>query len=169
MRSKSRSVKVFVLNMKSDQAKELSAGNFKQWCDEKNIKIEHSSPHEPRENAIAERMVGAVKAQARALMKNAGFPRNFWFLALCMVCHIMMFVPQSALGGETTPHERMYGDPPSVAHLRVPGCLTYFYNYTANKKNFHADRAQRGVLVGYDDVSRSYKVYNLATKMLVQL
>jgi hypothetical protein len=42
-------------------------------------------------------MVGAVKAQARALMKNAGFPRNFWFLALCMVCHIMMFVPQMRL------------------------------------------------------------------------
>ena len=167
MRSKSRSIKAFVLNMKMDQAKELCRGPVKRWCIENNIKLVHSSPHEPRENAVAERMVGTVKSQARALCKNAGFPKNFWFLALCMVCHIMCFMPQGALG-DTTPHERIYGEPPSVAHLRVPGCLTYFYNYTANKKNFHADRAIKGVLVGYDDISRSYKVYNLSTKALVR-
>ena len=167
MRSKSRAIAAFVLNMKSDQAKELSRGPVKRWCQQNNIKLEHSSPHEPRENAIAERMVGVVKTQARCLMKQAGFPRNFWFWALCMVCHIMMFMPQGALG-DTTPHERMYGEPPSVRHLRVPGCLTYFYNYTSHKKNFHEDRAKRGVLVGYDDLSRSYKIYNLSTKALVR-
>jgi len=29
-----------------------------------------------------------------------------------------MFMPQGALG-DTTPHERMYGEPPSVRHLRA--------------------------------------------------
>ena len=95
------------------------------------------------------------------------------FFSVKMAAHILLFVPPAifaSVGVTVTPYEVMYGNPPSLLHLRTPGCLVYYYNYTENKKNITItdERAKKGVLVGYDDVSRTYKVYSLSTRRVVR-
>ena len=46
--------------------------------------------------------------------------------------------------------------------------VSLYYNYTENKKNITDEHAKKGVLVGYDDVSRTYKVYSLSTRRVVR-
>ena len=151
------------VHVKSDYAKEMTSTTVKAWCAANNVTMSHSAPHEPQENSVAERHVGIIKSVARTIHLHAGFPPNFWFFSVKLAAHFLMFVPPAifrSVGVSVTPYEVMYGNPPSLLHLRTPGCLVYYYNYTENKKNITDERAKKGVLVGYDDVSRTYKVYS---------
>ena len=62
----------------------------------------------------------------------------------------------------------MFGRKPDVSHLRVPGCLVYYYAYQVKKKSFCDDKANKGVLVGYCTRSRTYLIYNCVTNRVVR-
>ena len=48
------------------------------------------------------------------------------------------------------------------------GCLVYYYSYADGNSKMHFDHAhaELGVLVGFDSLSCSYKIYPLLTKHL---
>ena len=63
------------------------------------------------------------------------------------------------------------GAPPSLQFFRTVGCLVYYYAYYSyasgdSTMRFDRARAEPGVLVGFDSLSRSYKIYSLLTKRL---
>ena len=85
-----------------------------------------------------------------------------------MAVFLLQYIPSSRFDKSVTPYERRYGAVPNVGMLKVPGCLAWFYNYTEGKKSMLDERAKRGVFVGYDLCSRSYLIYNLATRRVVR-
>ena len=127
-----------------------------------------SSPHEPNENSLAERSVRTVKEAAMAMSRTGHLQPNMWLYAIQAACHVLLFVPLRRFDRKITAFERRFGRAPSVMHLRVLGCETYFYNYEKNRHHFHGDKARRGVLVGYDHLSRCYCVWHLQTQRLVR-
>ena len=62
----------------------------------------------------------------------------------------------------------MFGFKPDISHLRVPGCLVWYYNYQIKKLSFQDDRACKGVLLGYCQRSRSYLIYSWDTHKIVR-
>ena len=84
-----------------------------------------------------------------------------------MAAHILLFSSPKLFGGKQTCYERLFGHKPDISHLKVPGCLAWFYNHQANKLNFHQDRARAGVLVGYSARSRAYIIFALDTKKVI--
>ena len=60
------------------------------------------------------------------------------------------------------------GDLHLFATWRVPGCLAYYYNYSSGRKEFTSSKAFKGVLVGYDHLSRCYLIYHLKTQRIVR-
>ena len=52
-----------------------------------------------------------------------------------------MFSTPKIFGGKVTCYERMFGFKPDISHLRVPGCLVWYYNYQIKKLSFQDDRA----------------------------
>ena len=165
MRSHGHKVKNILVHVKSDYAAELSAGRAKKWCSENLIQTVHSVPHVPDDNKLIETYVKLVKKLARVAAFESGVPADFWFWFCQIACHVINVSPQDTTN--TTPYESAFGRPPSVHVLRVPGCLVFFKNYTSNKQSFLCPKAKAGVFVGYDQLSRSYKVYHLDTKRTV--
>jgi hypothetical protein len=60
--------------------------------------------------------------------------------------------------GRKTPEEAFTGRRPDVEHIRIFGCLTY--SHVPSKKRTKLDpTAQQGILVGYSEVSKAYRIY----------
>lgn len=73
-----------------------------------------------------------------------------------LAAHILSFSTPRLFGGKAQVcYERMFDFKPDISHLRVPGCLVYYYNYQIKKLSFQDDRAHKGVLLGYCHRSRS--------------
>lgn len=59
-----------------------------------------------------------------------------------------------------TPFEIIYDSKPSVKHMRVFGCQAYIL--TPKEKRLKWDpKARVGIFLGYEDVSKAYRVYDI--------
>ena len=135
--SSGHTLKTIVINViQTDGASELVEGDPRRWCEENQIAIQISAPGVAQENGIAEKSVHLVKKMAQTIHKSAGFPPHFWLLSMNLASHILMFSTPRLFGGSVTCYERMFGRKPDVSHLRVPGCLVYYYAYQIKKKVF---------------------------------
>ena len=167
--SSGHTLKTIVINcIQTDGASELVEGATRRWCEENQIAIQISAPGVAQENGIAEKSVHLVKKMAQTIHKSAGFPPHFWLLSINLAAHILMFSTPKLHGGSVTCYERMFGRKPDVSHLRVPGCLVYYYAYQIKKKSFFDDKANKGVLVGYCTRSRTYLIYNSVTNRVIR-
>jgi hypothetical protein len=66
-----------------------------------------------------------------------------------------------------TPQEAWSGYKPSVAHLRIFGCVAYAQVPKAKRRKLD-DRGEKCIFVGYSEESKAYKLYNpLTNKVMV--
>jgi hypothetical protein len=56
--------------------------------------------------------------------------------------------------------------PPQLGYLKVFSCLTYIY-ISREKSGKLRQRVEQRIFVGYDDVSKTYQVYNLQIRKIV--
>ena len=158
---------ILISCLQTDGGSEIVDGATRRWCEENQIAIQVSAPGMSQENGIAEKSNDLLKKMARAIQKSSSFPDNFWLFSMKMAAHILLFSSPKLFGGKQTCYERLFGHKPDISHLKVPGCLAWFYNHQANKLNFHQDRARAGVLVGYSARSRAYIIFALDTKKVI--
>jgi hypothetical protein len=60
--------------------------------------------------------------------------------------------------GRKTPEEAFTGSRPNVEHLRIFGCLT-FSHVPSEKRTKLDPTTEKGILVGYSEVSKAYRTY----------
>jgi len=65
-----------------------------------------------------------------------------------------------------TPQEAWSGYKPSVAHLRIFGCVAYSQVPKSKRKKLD-DRGEKCIFLRYSEESKAYKIYNPLTKKLV--
>lgn len=63
-----------------------------------------------------------------------------------------------------SPYEKLYNKQPSLAHLRVIGCLAFATNLRRNDK--FAPKARRDVLVGYAVRQKGYKFLEIESRII---
>jgi hypothetical protein len=74
--------------------------------------------------------------------------------------------PHRALGRKTL-EEAFSGSRPDVEHLRIFGCST-FSHVPSEKRTKLDPTEERGMLVGYSEVSKAYKIYIPALRRVVE-
>ncbi|XP_071700465.1 uncharacterized protein [Rutidosis leptorrhynchoides] len=94
---------------------------------------------------------------------NGGVPLSFWGDCVLTATYLINRTPSSVLNGKS-PYEIIYGREPSLNHLRVFGCLCFATKL--NNSDKFASRADKCVFVGYSNVQKGYKLYNLDTKLM---
>jgi hypothetical protein len=102
---------------------------------------------------------------ARTMLNEHKTPRCFWADAISTACYIsnQIFL-RSILN--LTPFELRFGRKSSVSHLWPFGCKCFILK-RGNLDEFESHFSD-GILLGYTPHGRSYRVFNLETKIVVE-
>ncbi|KAA3483055.1 Retrovirus-related Pol polyprotein from transposon TNT 1-94 [Gossypium australe] len=116
--------------LRSDNGTEYTSAMFQGFCDEEGIKHQLTNTYTPHQN-------GVNKRKNRTLMD----------MARCLILPSKQAANQ-VLVSKKTPFEAWFGFKPSVAHLKVFGCICYAH-IPAVKRDKLAKKAHPGILIGY--------------------
>ena len=99
--------------------------DFNAFLADCGIKHQYTVPYTPQQNGVAERKNRSLMEMARCMVKSQALPHTFWLEAIMCATYVLNRCPTKALKF-ITPYESWHGlCEPSVAHLRVFGCLAY--------------------------------------------
>jgi len=109
----------------SDRGGGYMSKDFNAFLADCGIKHQYTVPYTPQQNGVAERKNRSLMEMARCMVKSQALPHTFWLEAIMCATYVLNRCPTKALKF-ITPYESWHGlCEPSVAHLRVFGCLAY--------------------------------------------
>jgi hypothetical protein len=121
------------------------------------IKRELSTPHNPKQNGVAERKNQSVMEAVKAMIHDQELAMYLWAEAARTVVYVQNRSPHKVLENKT-PDEVFSGEVPEVSHLRIFGCLVYIH--IPKDKRIKLDPSGKKVIFfGYSKTSKAYRVY----------
>eukprot|EP01018_Ginkgo_biloba_P029039 Gb_03181 [translate_table: standard] len=149
--------------LRTDNGGEFCSREFEQFCKSGIVK-QKTTPYMPQQNGVTERMNRTLLKRSRSMLSGAGLEKKLWAEIVMTSCYLINRSLSSSLG-DKTPHEVRYGKKPSLKHLRVFGCEAYVH-VPKEKRTKHKldDKSSKCIFLGYSEVSKAYKVYELKSK-----
>ena len=117
----------YIKVLRSDQGGEFTSDLFEMFCKEHGIIHQLTPPYTPQLNGVAERKNRTILDMARSMIKGKDLPREFWAEAVATAVYLLNRCPTKSVRN-MTPEEAWSSFKPSVAHLRVFGCIAYKTN-----------------------------------------
>ena len=114
----SRTVKVF----RTDNGGEYCSTDFVKYLKERGILHHTTTPMNPEQNGVAERMNRTIVETARSMLHHAKLPTSFWAEAVATAVFFRNRSPTIAVS-KKTPFECWYNAKPDVSNLKVFGCI----------------------------------------------
>jgi hypothetical protein len=132
-------------------------------AEEYRVQIIHSAAHTSNQNGKIERARGVIIARSRSLIIHAKIPRELWPEAMQAAVYLINRTPvrDRSVSPERwiSPYERLYGQKPNLANIRVFGCKSYVLRHDVAKADKMAPRAWIGYLVGFE-ASNLWRIWN---------
>ncbi len=94
---------------KCDNGGEFSSKQFKDFCSQKGILIQYSTPYTPQQNGLAERKNRTLVEKARTMLNSSKLDKVYCGDALLTATHLHNRSPISANEGLKTPIEVVSG------------------------------------------------------------
>ena len=107
----------------------------------------------------------SLMEMARCMVKSQFLPHAFWLEVVMCATYVLNWCPTKALES-ITPYEAWHGRKPSVAHLRVFGCLVYALVPVQHRRKLD-DKAVKCIFVGYSSENKGYRLYHSQTKCIL--
>ena len=85
--------------IRDDNGGEFIGEEYYDFCAEHGIQWQHTEPHEPHQNDVAQHTNEEIVARATALLVQAKLPPSFWSLAPSAYIYTSNRTPTSSLGG----------------------------------------------------------------------
>jgi hypothetical protein len=143
--------------LRSDNGGEYSSRQFVDFCAQHGIRRQMTVPYNPQQNGVAERKNRAITGAARSMLHDQSLPLYLWAEACGTAVYLQNRSPHRILG-KMTPEEAFTGRRPDVEHIRIFGCST-FSHVPSERRTKLDPTAQQGILVGYSEVSKAYRIY----------
>ncbi|KAJ4751816.1 polyprotein [Rhynchospora pubera] len=151
--------------LRSDRGGEYQSKEFNQFCEKEGIHHQLTTPYTPQQNGVAERKNRTVVEMARSMLKSKGLPNQLWAEAVATTVYILNLSPTKAVLNQT-PFEAWFERKPSVAHLRVFGCIAYTLISSQNRRKLD-QKSEKCVFIGYCLQSKGYRLYNPKSNKIV--
>ncbi|KAG8479167.1 hypothetical protein CXB51_029021 [Gossypium anomalum] len=150
--------------VRSDNGTEYTSSGFNIFCDEAGIRHQLTNTYTPQQNGVSERKNRSLINMARCLLFEKNLPKTMWAEAVNTVVYIQNRLPTKALA-QKTPFEAWFGFKPSLAHMKVFGCLCYS-QIPAVKRDKLSKRAIPGILARYSMVKKGYRILDPLTNKI---
>jgi hypothetical protein len=98
------------------------------------------------------------------MLHDQNLPKFLWEAACNTAVYLQNISPKKFLGN-VTPEEAFTGRKPYNNHLCIFGCVSYFH-IPAEKMTKMDPTTKKGILVGYNETSKSYIIYILSTRKI---
>ena len=130
---------------------------------EHGIMHQSSCVHSPQQNGVVERKHRSILDMARALRFQACIPIRFWGMCVSAAVYILNRLP-TKLHKAKSSYEVLYGQVPSLDHVRVLGSLCYATD--PKRLDKFAPRAIPAVHMGYSSTQKGYILYDFSSKKI---
>ncbi|GJW89087.1 retrovirus-related pol polyprotein from transposon TNT 1-94 [Tanacetum coccineum] len=150
---------VRVKELRSDNRIEFKNHKLEEFCDEKGISRNFSSPCTPEQNGVAERRNRTLIEAVRTMLNHAKLPKQFWGEAVNTSCYIQnrsIIVKRH----RNTSYDLFRGRSPDISYFHVFGCLVHIHNHKDHLGKFD-EKADDGFFLGYSRVAKVFRVFNI--------
>lgn len=150
--------------LRTDNGGEFCSSEMKSFLLKAGIAHQKTNPYTPEQNGMCERMNRTVVERARCMLFDANLPKQFWAEAVNTAVYLRNRTIASGL--TKTPYELWTGRKPDVSHVRVFGstAMTHVPKIKTAKWD---KKAEKHILVGYDNNVKGYRLYNPKTKKII--
>ena len=150
--------------LRTDGGGEYTSGAFTAYLRQEGIQRQLTPPHTPEHNGVAERLNLIIFGAVRCMLHRARLPATFWAEAAFNAVYVRNRCPTRAVKGRT-PYEVWTGHKPSIADMRVFGCLAYVHVDDAARRTGKLDgRGFPCVFLGYSTESKAWRLWNPVSK-----
>uniref|UniRef100_A0AAV1TK72 Integrase catalytic domain-containing protein n=1 Tax=Peronospora matthiolae TaxID=2874970 RepID=A0AAV1TK72_9STRA len=151
--------------VRHDGARQFAANSLKAFYDDQGIEQQVTVPYAHQTNGTAERAIRTIVTIGRSMLHYAKLDICFWAEAAMKAIYIKNRLP-SPKCQDQTPFEIVNGFRPSVKHMRVFGCRTFVLT-PKEKRSKWDPKAREGLFMGYEEVSKAYRVYDIEADQVV--
>eukprot|EP01018_Ginkgo_biloba_P002097 Gb_06074 [translate_table: standard] len=102
---------------------------------------------------------------AQSMMKAKILPNSFWTKVVATSIYLLNRCPTKSVKG-MTPQEAWSRRKPSVAHLKVFGCIAYSH-VPKEKRQKLDDKSKKCIFVSYSEEIKGYNLYNPVTNKVI--
>ncbi|GJZ19951.1 retrovirus-related pol polyprotein from transposon TNT 1-94 [Tanacetum coccineum] len=128
---------VRVKELRSDNGTEFRNYKLEEFCDEKGISQNFSSPCTSEQNGVAERRNRTLIEAARTMLNSANLPKYFWGEAVNTACYTQNRSIIVKRHGKTA-YDVFKGRSPDISYFYVFGYLVHIHNHRDNLGKFDA-------------------------------
>uniref|UniRef100_A0AAV1VC82 Polyprotein n=1 Tax=Peronospora matthiolae TaxID=2874970 RepID=A0AAV1VC82_9STRA len=145
--------------VRHDGAREFATNSLQDFYEVEGIEQQTTVPYAHQANGTAERAIRTIVTIGRSMLHHAKLDKCFWAEAAMTAVYVKNRLPSPKIPHKT-PFEIVYNSKPSVKHMRVFGCQAYIL--TPKEKRLKWDpKARAGLFLGYEEVSKAYRVYDI--------
>ena len=127
--------------------------------------LEYASTDTPQQSGMSERVGRTLAAMVGCLLAESGLPRFLWGEVIFTAAFLGNRASHSAISMQS-PFKMLNGTEPDLRLLRVTGVRAFVHIETYTKKL--KLKAVEAWLVGYSKSSKSYRIYNPATRRIME-
>ncbi|GJT52111.1 retrovirus-related pol polyprotein from transposon TNT 1-94, partial [Tanacetum coccineum] len=128
------------------------------FCNEKGISQNFSSPYTPEQNDVAEKKNRTLIEAARTMLSGSVFLKQYWTEAVATACYTQnrSTIVKRHL---KTPYEIFRKRIPNINFIHVFRCPVYIHNHKDHLRKFD-EKVDDGYLLRYSLVSKAFRVFN---------
>ncbi|KAG2876788.1 hypothetical protein PC115_g23527 [Phytophthora cactorum] len=151
--------------VRHDGAREFATNSLKDFYEDEGIEQQTTVPYAHQTNGTAERAIRTIVTIGRSMLHHTKLDKCFWAEAAMTAIYVKNRLPSPKIELKTL-FEIVYKSKPSVKHMRVFGCRTYIL--TPKEKRLKWDpKARAGLFLGYEEVSKAYRLYAIEAGQVV--
>ncbi|KAG1670109.1 hypothetical protein FOA52_013685 [Chlamydomonas sp. UWO 241] len=120
-----------VRNVRSDRGGDFINHALYDHYKAKGIVLQHTMPHTPEQNGVAERINRTLTDKVRPMLAHSGMSLGYWGEAMLAANYLRNLSPSSH--SNKTLHELLFNRVPDISHLRVWDCPAFMLQPKATR------------------------------------
>lgn len=149
--------------LRTDNGKEYITCDLENFLRKEGIQHQLTVTYTPQQNGVAERKNRTLTESAKCMLLDASLDNRFWGKAILTAAYLQNRIIGRNI--EKTPLELFTGQKPDMSYIRVFGSKVFSLIPKQRRRKWD-DKAEEGVLVGYDGNTKGYRILDPKTNKI---